>query len=188
MAVRHARDERAEPHARGLAGDPREQRPRLEGRAAGIAVERLEVVEDPDAVEAGVLGERRARDELVPRELVLRDVEPPAHRTLRRLARRRRTARRSSQRPMTPAPPDMTGQALALAVPDAVGVLGPHRLAHRLVDLARIADHPSSICPWDRSVPPIRSSGPLRGFDNRLRDERERPKPGSPRALSRPRG
>ena len=51
MAVRHAGDERAEPHARGLAREPGQQRPRLERRPLRVRVERLEVVEDPDAVE-----------------------------------------------------------------------------------------------------------------------------------------
>ena len=146
VPVGHARDERAEPHARGLAGEPREQRPRLERRAAGITVERLEVVEGPDAVEAGILGKPGARDELAPRELVLRDTSPQR---IGRSGAPISAADRPLVEPATqpPAPMGLTLQALALAVPDAIGVLGPHRLAHRLVDLARIADHGPSICP-----------------------------------------
>src|SRR6185503_20787199 len=79
VPVGHPRDERAEPHTRGLTREPREQRPPLERWPLRIGVERLEVIEDPDAFEAGVLGEPSARNDLVPRELMLRDVQAEPH-------------------------------------------------------------------------------------------------------------
>src|SRR4051794_16232137 len=78
-AMRHPGGERPEPNAGSLTSETRQQRPTLERRALRVSVERLEVVEDPDAVEAGVLGEASARDDLVPGQLVLRDVETDPH-------------------------------------------------------------------------------------------------------------
>src|SRR3954468_9732853 len=59
VAVRVARDERAELRGRRLRRDRAEQRVRLEVRRVGVAVEREEVVPHPDAVDEGVGGARR---------------------------------------------------------------------------------------------------------------------------------
>ena len=74
-AVRHAGDERPQPDPRRLARESGEERPPLEARPFGIGVQRLEMVEHPDPVEPGVLGQVRARHDLIPLELVLRDIQ-----------------------------------------------------------------------------------------------------------------
>ncbi len=56
VAIRVAADERAELHALGHLRERGEQRPALEVRTVGIAVQRVEVVPDVDAVDAEILG------------------------------------------------------------------------------------------------------------------------------------
>ncbi len=97
MPVGHPRDERAEPHARRLSGEPGKQGPAFERRLFRVAVERLEVVEDPDAVEAYVLGEPSPRDDLIPRQLVLRDVQTECHVRGDRAERRFRAMAKGAQ-------------------------------------------------------------------------------------------
>ncbi len=77
--MRHPGDERSETDATGLARQTGQERPALERGSFGVAVERLEVVEDPHTVEPRLLRQPRAVEELVPRELVLRDVETQSH-------------------------------------------------------------------------------------------------------------
>ena len=81
-AVRHAGHERSEAHARRLSRQAGQERPGLHRRTARIRVERLEMIEDPDALDPGVLGESRPRHDLVPRELMLGDVEAEPHTAL----------------------------------------------------------------------------------------------------------
>ena len=75
MAVSNAGDERAEPDRLGHGRQPRQQRPPLQARTRRIPVKRLEVVEDPRAVEPGGFGVQHALFELVPGQLMLRTVE-----------------------------------------------------------------------------------------------------------------
>ena len=56
VAVRVARHERADVGVLGLDGHRREQRVRLEVRGVGVAVQRVEVVPDPDAVDVERVG------------------------------------------------------------------------------------------------------------------------------------
>ena len=56
IAVRVAADERAELHALRHLRERGEQRPALEVRAVGVAVQRVEVIPDVDAVDAEILG------------------------------------------------------------------------------------------------------------------------------------
>ena len=79
VSVCHTSDERAEPHAGRLASESGEQCPRLQRRPLRICVERLEVVEEPDAIESRILGEPSARNDLFPCELMLRHVQTESH-------------------------------------------------------------------------------------------------------------
>jgi len=65
--------------ARGDPAEGSERGDAVERLARALAVHRLEVVEAPRPVEAEVLGEPHARDDLVPRHPLLRDVDPEAH-------------------------------------------------------------------------------------------------------------
>ena len=98
IAVRDARDERAQPHARGLAGEGGEHRPALEHRLVrpADAVDLVEVVHDRDDIEAGRLGGLGLLDDAV--EQLLRrgvgvgvggevETEPDAHLLLLRRER-----------------------------------------------------------------------------------------------------
>ena len=79
MAVGHAGDEQSEPDAVACAAQGRERRHTLEALARAFAVHRLEVVEPPDPVEAGVVGEARTRHQLAPRHALLRDIQAESH-------------------------------------------------------------------------------------------------------------
>ena len=79
MAVGHAGHEQPEPDALGDAAQRGERGDALEALARAVAVHRLEVVEAPDAVEAELVGELRARRDLRPRHPLLGDVESEAH-------------------------------------------------------------------------------------------------------------
>src|SRR5436305_11437184 len=79
MAVGDPGDERAEADPLRGGRERRQKRPRLHAGSARISVERLEVIEDPRAVEAGVLREPDALEELRPGPLMLRDVESESH-------------------------------------------------------------------------------------------------------------
>ena len=63
-----------------MPGERGERRHAFEGLARSFAVHGLEVVEAPGAVEAEVLGELHAADDLVPRHPLLRDIETESHR------------------------------------------------------------------------------------------------------------
>ena len=73
VAVGVAADERAELHALGHLRERGEQRPALEVRPVGIAVQRVEVIPDVDAVDAEILGAEPCLAEL--REAPLLRVE-----------------------------------------------------------------------------------------------------------------
>ena len=62
-------------------GERGEGRHPLEGLARAVAVHRLEMVEAPGAVEAELLGELDAADDLVPGQALLGNVESEAHLT-----------------------------------------------------------------------------------------------------------
>ena len=61
------------------AGQRRERRVALEALAGSLAVHRLEVVEAPHAVEAGLVGELRPVDDLREGHPLLGDVESEPH-------------------------------------------------------------------------------------------------------------
>ena len=65
VAVRVAGDERAELRVPGVGGHRREQRVRLEVRGVRVAVERVEVVPDPDAVDLERVGGLPRRPQLL---------------------------------------------------------------------------------------------------------------------------
>ena len=81
MTVRHPGDHGPQPDPLGARGQRGQQRPRLETRAARVAVQGLEVVEHPRRREAGVLGIPGSRQELRPFQLVLRHVQVEPHGT-----------------------------------------------------------------------------------------------------------
>ena len=56
VAIRVARDERAETRVARFGGEGREQRVGLEVLGVGIAVQGIEVVPDPDAVDSELVG------------------------------------------------------------------------------------------------------------------------------------
>jgi hypothetical protein len=67
------------------AGDPaqgRQRRHAFEAVARALAVHGLEVVKAPDAIEAELLGELGARDDLRPLQPLLSEVETEAHRQI----------------------------------------------------------------------------------------------------------
>ena len=74
VPVGDPRDQDAKPDPRSLCGQPREQRPAFHARPVRVAVERLEVIEDPGPIEAGLLGELHSFQQFRPQELMLRDV------------------------------------------------------------------------------------------------------------------
>jgi hypothetical protein len=84
VPVRRAGDQQAQADARGLPGERGQRGHALEGLARPLAVHRLEVVEAPGPVEAEVLGELHAGDDLVPRHPLLCDVQSETHRRIRR--------------------------------------------------------------------------------------------------------
>ena len=79
VPVGHAGDEQPEAHAFGDPAPRRERGVALEALARPLAVHRLEVVEAPDAIEAGVVGKLGARHDLRERNPLLRDVQTKTH-------------------------------------------------------------------------------------------------------------
>src|ERR1700719_202991 len=74
VPVGDAGHQRPEAYPRGNRGQAGQKGPRLEAGAVWIAVERLEVVEDPCAVESSGLRELDSLHQLWPEELMLRGV------------------------------------------------------------------------------------------------------------------
>src|SRR4051794_11902007 len=104
MAVRRPGHQRAQADPIRHRGQCGEQRPRLQARALGIAVEGGEVVEDPGRLEAGLLGPHHAVTQLGPVELVLGNVDADLHgrhrnRTGQSLLLNRLTAMAKTPRP-----------------------------------------------------------------------------------------
>ncbi len=75
VAVGDSRHEGAQPKARRGLSQRREQCPGFEAGPARVAVESFEVVEDPTGDEARLLREARPIAQLVPRELMLAQVD-----------------------------------------------------------------------------------------------------------------
>jgi len=79
VPVRHAGDEQPEPGAAGHAAQRGEGRVALEALARTRPVHGLEVVEPPDPVEAGLVGQLGPRHHLGPGHALLGDVETDPH-------------------------------------------------------------------------------------------------------------
>src|SRR4029077_10259439 len=129
VPVGHAGDEQPEPDARRRAGQRGEGRHALERLPGAVAVQRLEVVEAPGAVEAEVLGETDPVDDLVPWHPLLCDVESEAHR--RNLPAAPVGRPRYCDRPMDPSESHLVTDVDVLVV--GAGITGIYQL-HRALE------------------------------------------------------
>ncbi len=75
MAIGHAGNHRSKSYAGGSGGQSGQKCPGLEARPVGIPIQSLEVIEQPDAVEAGIFGEPDALEKLCPGLLMLSRVD-----------------------------------------------------------------------------------------------------------------